>query len=420
MTDDAGIPLAQYGSSNVGRMKTIYRNGLGYRYGRKMQTIAGVHFNYSLPESFWPVYRDLEGSSQDLDDFRSEAYMDLVRNFRRFGWIVLYLFGASPALCKSFMGGRESSLKDFNENTCYEPFGTSLRMSDLGYNNSTQARLRISLNSVDEYIRDLSNAICTREPAYEEIGVKVDGKYRQLSANQLQIENEYYSPVRPKRVAHSGERPTAALQRGGVEYVEIRSLDLNVFDPVGVNQNAMRFTEALLIYCLLSESPAFDDRAWEEVARNHAHTATRGRDPEFRLLRDGAEVRLQDWASEIIEDVSAVAELLDNGDGSSTYTEAVDAQAALVEQPDATPSARVLQAMRDNGTGFYHFAMGQAVGHKEYFAALAPLEDERQAIYVDEAEASLRRQAEIEASDTMSFDEYLEQYYSEQGCSDCT
>ena len=164
MTDDDGIPLAQYGNSNVGRMKTVYRNGLGYRYGRKMQTIAGVHFNYSLPGGFWPVYRELEGSDLDIDSFRSDAYMGLVRNFRRFGWIVLYLFGASPALCKSFMGGRESSLENFNENTFYEPFGTSLRMSDLGYNNSTQARLRISLNSVGEYINDLTRAICTREP----------------------------------------------------------------------------------------------------------------------------------------------------------------------------------------------------------------------------------------------------------------
>ena len=419
MSDDDAIPLAQYGDSNVGRMKTVYRNGLGYRYGRRMQTIAGVHFNYSLPDSFWPVYRDLEQSQDSLDSFRSDSYMGLVRNFRRFGWIVLYLFGASPALCKSFMGGRESSLKEFNENTFFEPFGTSLRMSDLGYNNSTQARLRISLNSVDEYIDDLSAAICRKEPAYAEIGVKVDGEYRQLNANQLQIENEYYSPVRPKRVARSGERPTAALQRGGVEYVEIRSLDLNVFDPVGVNQNTMRFTEAFLIYCLLSDSPAFDDRAWDEVAQNHALTATDGRDPALRLLRDGTEIPLRDWANEIFEDVRSIAELLDNGDEGNSYTAAVDALALLVEQPDETPSARVLQDMRDKGTGFYHFAMDRAAGHKDYFAALAPLDGDRVAHYVDEASASIQRQAEIEASDTMSFDDYLKKYYSEQGCSDC-
>ena len=215
VAEDDDIPLAQYGSSNVGRMKTVYRNGLGYRYGRRMQTIAGVHFNYSLPEAFWPEYKALEESNLDDDDFRSAAYMGLVRNFRRYGWLALYLFGASPALCKSFLGGQETDLEEYNENTLFRPYATSLRMSDLGYSNNSQANLNISLNSVDEYINDLTTAICRTDPAYEEIGVKVNGEYRQLRASQLQIENEYYSSIRPKRVARSGERPTAALRRGG-------------------------------------------------------------------------------------------------------------------------------------------------------------------------------------------------------------
>jgi glutamate--cysteine ligase len=418
MADDDRIPLAQYGSSNVGRMKTVYRNGLGYRYGRKMQTIAGVHFNYSLPDEFWPQYRDHEQSTMPLDDFRSEAYMGLVRNFRRLGWLVLYLFGASPALCKSFLRGVETSMPSYNENTYFEPFGTSLRMSDLGYSNSTQARLRISLNSLEQYIRDLNCAICTPEPEYEKIGVKVDGVYRQLSANQLQIENEYYSPIRPKRVARSGERPTAALKRGGVEYVEVRSLDLNVFDPVGVNQNAMRFIEAFLIYCLLVDSPPIDDESWLEIARNHGETARAGRDPEFRLIRAGKEVALPDWAGEIVDDVRAIAEIIDRGEGGDAYTSAVDALAVSIRDVDATPSARVLEGMREGNTGFYHFAMETARGHKEYFRELEPLDEQRLRIYTDEAARSVEKQRQIEASDDVDFDEYLRRYFSEQGCCD--
>jgi glutamate--cysteine ligase len=418
MAEDEKIPLAQYGSSNVGRMKTVYRNGLGYRYGRKMQTIAGVHFNYSLPEEFWPQYREHERSSLPVDEFRSEGYMGLVRNFRRLGWLVLYLFGASPALCKSFLRDVETGMPSFNENTYFEPFGTSLRMSDLGYSNSTQAKLKISVNSLDEYIRDLNCAICTSEPEYEKIGIKVDGNYRQLSANQLQIENEYYSPIRPKRVARSGERPTAALRRGGVEYVEVRSLDLNVFDPVGVNQNAMRFMEAFLIYCLLADSPPIDDDAWPEIARNHSETARAGRDPDFRLIRDGSEVKLPEWAGEIIEDVRAIAELIDRGEGGSDYTSAVDAQALLITNVDATPSARVIEEMRRNDTGFFHFAIETARGHKDYFSELEPLADNRLQIYTEEARQSIEKQMQIEASDDMNFDEYLRQYFSEQGCCD--
>ena len=417
MSDDSAIPLANYGSSNVGRMKTIYRNGLGYRYGRKMQAIAGVHFNYSLPTEFWPVYQDLEKSSQDANDFRSDAYLGLVRNFRRLGWLALYLFGASPALCKSFFGAHNSLMPSFDKDTFYQPFGTSLRMSDLGYSNKTQASINISLNSVDEYISDLSRAICTPDPAFEEIGIGVDGEWRQLNVNQLQIENEYYSPIRPKRVAMSGERPTTALRRDGIEYVEVRSLDLNVFDPVGINQNAMRFMEAFLIYCLLQESPEFDTALWQDNAANQSATATQGRDPELRLFDRGAERSLAEWATEIMRDVRAIAEIIDRGEGGNDYGQAVDAQSGLLLNPEATPSARILEELRQNKTAFYHFAMASARGHKEYFAEIEPLDDERLNVYEGEARRSIERQHVIEESDDIGFEEYLANYYSQDGCS---
>lgn len=409
---DPGIPLARYGTSNVGRMKTIYRNGLGYRYGRAMQTIAGLHFNYSLPEAFWPHWQELEQDAASAETFRSASYLGLIRNFRRFGWLMLYLFGNSPAVCKSFSGAAEAGLSELDGMTLYEPHATSLRMSDLGYSNKTQARLNISLNSLQEYIDDLSRAILTPEPAYEKIGVKVDGEYRQLNANHLQIENEYYSPVRPKRVARSGERPTAALKRGGIEYVEVRSLDLNVFDPVGINQNVMRFTEAFLIYCLLEESPLLDDAGWDEFGANHRLTARYGRDPALRLHRDGKEIALLDWAGEIMPRIAVIAGMLDAESGAQDYAAAVSAQATLVEDPALTPSARLLQELRDGDCSFFEFAMAAARGHRDYFASLVPLEAGKLQQFVDEAAASLERQAAIEASDTASFDDYLAAYYA--------
>jgi glutamate--cysteine ligase len=249
-----------------------------------------------------------------------------------------------------------------------------------------------------------------------EIGIDVEGERRQLNVNQLQIENEYYSSIRPKRVAMSGERPTVALRRGGIEYVEVRSLDLNVFDPVGISQNAMRFIEAFLIYCLLHESPRFDDEAWKESARNHSATATAGRDPDFRLFDRGKERPLAEWAGEIIRDVRAIAEIIDSGEGGSDYVQAVDANAELLANPDATPSARILDELRQSKLAFYHFAMASAHGHKEYFAEIAPLEGERLAVYADEARDSLQRQQGIEESDAISFEQYLANYYSQDGC----
>jgi len=408
---DQGIPLARYGTSNVGRMKTIYRRGLGYRYGRQMQVIAGVHFNYSLPAAFWPVYQSILGDEQDLSDFRSDQYLGMIRNFRRMGWMVLYLFGSSPAVCKSFAGGA-ASLPSLNSDTWFEPFATSLRMSDLGYSNQNQSRINISLNSLDEYVRDLSKAIGTAEPSYEEIGVKVDGEYRQLNANLLQIENEYYSPVRPKRVTPSGEQPTAALRRDGIEYVEIRSLDINMFDPSGINQNTMRFIEAFLIYCLLEDSPGLDAVAIEEAGRNHTATAKQGRDPEFRLLRNGEAVTVGEWAHEILENVLAVAVIIDGHEGDDSYAEAVRSMFALVDNPESTLSARIVNELVETGSSFFEFAFGMAKCHRDYFASIAPLREEQETRLTAEVADSVQRQSDIEATDDISLDEYLQHYFS--------
>jgi glutamate--cysteine ligase len=410
LAGDDSVPIAEYGSSNVGRMKHVYRRGLGHRYGRVMQTISGVHFNYSLPERFWPVYAELEGHGGSTADFVSDAYMGLVRNFRRVGWIVLYLFGASPAVCPSFFAGRSHWLESLEDGTLYMPYATSLRMSDLGYQNKTQSSLVVSANSLSEYIEGLTRAIRTPHPDYEDIGVKVDGAYRQLSANLLQIENEYYSLIRPKRVARSGERPTQALDRGGVEYVEVRALDVDPFEPVGVAAGTLAFLECLLIACLLDPAPPMDAEEQAEMDANQRRVAREGRRPGLELSRCGRPYPLADWAHEILDGVAAVARVLDSALPGG-YVAAVETVRAAVDRPELTPSARILAALAERRASFFEFACERAEAHAAHFAAPpAPAAD---AYLAAESARSLAAQAEIEAADTHSFDDYLAAYFAD-------
>ena len=410
---EESIPIAEYGRSNVGTMKTVYRRGLGLRYGRVMQAISGVHFNYSFPEHFWPVFADIVKKPDTGPDFRSESYFALLRNYRRHGWIVLYLFGNSPAICPSFLQGRKVDwLEEFVPGSLYAPHATSLRMSDLGYRNKNQAALSVSVNSLEHYVRDLTQAITTPHPDYEKLAVKVDGEYRQLNANILQIENEYYSFIRPKRVTLSGERPTKALRRGGVQYVEMRSLDVSAFDPVGVNQNKLRFLEAFAAYCVLSGSPPIQSSEQSDLDGNHVRVAREGRRPGLTLRRDGRDVLLRDWAAEIVDSMRGVCELLDEGDAQKPYTAALEAQEAKVRDVSLTPAARTLEEMRTNEESFFNFALRMSQVHKAYFLELFSPNESRQEEFAAEAEESLRAQSRIEVEDRISFDDYLARYFA--------
>lgn len=402
---DDQIPIAEYGPSNPGRMKTVYRRGLGYRYGRAMQAIAGVHFNYSLPTEFWPEYRAREQSSEPLQAFRSAALMALVRNYRRVAWLVTYLFGGSPALCRSFRPDGHELLTELDSATWYAPHATSLRMSDLGYQNKTQGRLSIRADSLAEYVAGMRAAVSTEEPRYAAIGVVVDGEYRQLNANILQIENEYYSTIRPKPSKASSARPLVALEQGGVEYVEVRTLDLSSADPVGMSQGTLRFVEALLIQCLLADSPPITAAEQTEIDARTLAVARHGRRPGLTIPDDGRERLLAERGQEILEGVRAVAELLDGGDGEG-YVAAVDAAEEALREPERTPSAMLLRALREEQATFGEYMLSLAKSHAAYFRDFL-LSPEREASLAAVARESLDEAKALPGKDARPFAAYL-------------
>lgn len=409
---DASIPIARYGKSNVGMMKHVYRRGLGWRYGRTMQTISGVHFNYSFPSALWPALQHVEGDRRPLREFQDEWYFRALRNFQRIGWLVPYLFGASPAMCSTFLGGRDLKFASFDAHTLYEPHATSLRLSDIGYKNNNQARIGVTYNSLADYVATLGHAISTPAAEYERIGVKVDGEYRQLNANILQIENEFYGSIRPKQPIESGERATLALKRRGVMYLEVRALDVNAYDPVGADEPALRFIEALLLLCLLSDSPPTDAAEQAAIGRNQLAVARRGREPGLELQRCGTPVSLKDWGLELVAELDPLCQLLDGKDPLKPYTGSLAAQRAALEDPDRTPSARILRDMREHGESFFSFAKRLSEAHRDCFLA-HPLPATTAAELQAQAQESLREQAAIEAADTLSFEKYLHRYFSQ-------
>lgn len=410
--NEEDIHLAQYGSSNSGKMKTLYREGLKRRYGSLMQIISGVHFNFSFPESFWEQLFG-EQDEQTRQDAKSEAYFGLIRNYYRFGWLIPYFFGASPALCGSFLQGRETKLP-FEEigNSLFLPNATSLRLSDLGYTNSAQSVLKIGFNGIDEYLKGLNEAIRTPSEEFAKIGIKEGDEYRQLNSNVLQIENELYAPIRPKRVAKSGEKPSEALSRGGVEYIEVRSLDVNPYSAVGINEDQIRFLDLFLAWATLTDSDPMDhceQACWRE---NWNKVIVEGRKPglELQIGCKGEVLTLQDWAKRVFVELVQVAEAMDAAHGGNEYQAVCYKLLSWIDNPELTISGQLLaDTKRLGGLGKVGCEFGkqyreQHLAH-QYHTYSAQLMEE-------EVISSKAAQAEIEASDSLNFDDFLTDYFA--------
>jgi len=392
---DENIPIGRYGSSNVGRAKSVYRMGLAHRYGRRMQTISGIHYNWSLP------------------DLSSEQYFALIRNFRRHAFLLLYLFGASPAVCSGFVAGRQHELQQLAPGTMYMPHGTSLRMGRLGYQSEAQASLAVSYNGLEGYAASLQEALTKPYPPYEAVGiVNPGGEYNQLATSLLQIENEFYGTIRPKRIIRLGERPLHALRERGVEYVEVRLLDLNPFVPIGITAQTLRFLDVFLLHCLLSDSPPDTPQEIAALGRNQHKTAAYGRQPGLLLARGEREVALTDWGAELLQSFAPVAALLDATHQTSDYSDAVRSAGALLEQPELLPSARVLAVMKqDFDHSFTAFGCAQSQQVRAKLLSL-PFSAGQQAKFAAMTEQSLRDQQAIEAADRIPFETYRQQYVS--------
>jgi len=407
---DDEIPIAHYGTSNIGKLKYVYRAGLALRYGRTMQCIAGIHYNYSLNEEVWRVLHADQQSTASPVDFQSERYLALIRNFRRTNWLLMYLFGASPALDRRFLRDRAHTLETFDADTFYRPHATSLRMSDLGYSNTTaQAALHADYDTLPGYLDALAKAVSQPYPPYEAIGTQRDGEWVQINTNVLQIENEFYSTIRPKRITYPGERPLHALAARGVQYVEVRCMDIDPFEPIGISLETSRFLDAYLLVCALDDSALLPPAAYAEANANFGRVTMEGRKPGLELTREGRDIPMLDWAHELFTKIDSAAATLDALHGDDSHARAVATQRAKLADVSLTPSARVLETMRDRQQSFLQFGLEQSEAHAAHFRSRPLAVDEQQA-FAELAAKSLEEQARLERDEVGSFDAFVAAY----------
>ena len=406
------IPIGNYGTSNSGMIKTIYRRGLSKRYGSMMQTIAGIHYNFSFSDKFFNILVSLEKEKNEKE-LKNEVYLHVARNFKRYGWLYFFLYGASPAVCDSFVEKTEYGLDNLPGGGLYKPNATSLRMGDLGYISKAQDELNISYNNLDEYCLDLGNALTTPYKKYQEIGEFEDNERVQLNSSIIQIENEYYSTIRPKRVCPSGKKPIEVLRAEGINYLELRCVDLDPFCPIGIRREQIDFMDTLLIYCLLKESPPIEGDEAEIIKSNHEKIINNGRDIDQNIILNGDKGTAVNFAEEILLDLKKLSLVAGEAvfeNGKNNWLEAINLQIKKLENVEESLSGKVLNDLIHNNKSFKEFGLELANLHSQNFKRENGYGN---VLFENATKESLVKQEIIESEESPDFETFLKEYFNQ-------
>ncbi|RLA06433.1 MAG: glutamate--cysteine ligase [Gammaproteobacteria bacterium] len=415
IADEEHIPIATYGKSNQGMMKHIYRQGLALRYGKLMQTITGVHINFSFSDIFWQELSRLENSNQNIQDFITSNYMSGIRNMQKMGWLIPYLFGSSPAICKSFLQGAPTKLKILDDSTYYHPYATSLRMGDIGYQNNIESKngFKANYDNLAKYIQGLQQAINTRCQKYNDLSIIKNNKYQQLNSNILQIENEYYSTVRPKQICELNQSPNLALKENGILYVELRSSDVDLFSPIGVNRNQLYFVVLWIYYCTLKHSNNLSAQQKKEIDENEIKVAHFGRSPNLMLQKNGKKINLKDWGLSICKEMESLAKLLDSHQNSNSFRASLKMQINKFKDQKFTPSARVLKNL--SSQSFHRFASHKSQQYVKYFKG-KEINEEHENMIIKEVSKSIKSFDAEQKKTEPDFKIFIDDYYKKNIC----
>ncbi|MBF7681851.1 glutamate--cysteine ligase [Acinetobacter sp. B5B] len=413
--EEENIPLAQYGTSNIGRFKTLYRHGLAVRYGRRMQTIAGVHYNLSFSDK---LFEQLQQSEQDpnlkklsLQDYRSERYFGLIRNFIRYTPMVIFLLGASPTVCGSFLLDREHDLQRLVAGALHLPYATALRMGKYGYQNSAQKQLGIRYDDLNGYLSGLEKAVKQPYAPFTQLGLdNAHGEPIQVNDHTLQIENEYYSLVRPKQAPQGNETPSQALKARGVGYVELRSVDVDPYSAIGLTEQSAAFLEILALYCLLCPSPIISEQEQSRIDKNQANIVSHGRSSDATFDTGHGIITVVDWLNQHLNQMDDLATVFDQSVDATLYTDALMSMKQRVQEPNQTLSAHVIKDMLAHGGTWRlgaHLAEQHAQVYEKHEVSL-----EKQHYFDDLVQMSKHQQHALEQANLISFEKYLSRFRS--------
>lgn len=374
LPEEESIPIARFSGTKEGRDKETYRNGLALRYGKKMQMISGIHYNFSFREEMIDYLYERFGNGNVKRTFIDSMYFALTRNFLRYRWMIIYLFGASPfydstynsVICKELKIIQKCCpdccdiVEDINQ------YATSLRVSRFGYSNTLHRKYAVYFDSLEEYTWKLQKMMATKHLKYKKLGLHRNGVQTQLNNNVLQKESEFYSSIRPKQIVKKGETQLEAMAKRGVGYIEVRILDLNPFEKLGISVEQLYFLQVFMLFCLFEQSDFITAGELDKINTNHHLVALYGRKENLMLHKYGKGViELKDLGGQIFEKLRCIAELMDKGSRADKYQQSVEKEYQKLMDKSLLLSERMQREMKENNESFLEFGTRQATNNSQ-------------------------------------------------------
>ncbi|MDO4680229.1 MAG: bifunctional glutamate--cysteine ligase GshA/glutathione synthetase GshB [Aerococcus sp.] len=218
IASDDSIQVAQFEDNPEA---ISYRKHLVTTYGKRLQMISGIHFNWGLdPALIQALYGELQPGMSEVD-FQSELYLEIARKFLRWQWLIIYLFGATPIADASFY---PEGADHFTHPV------RSIRNSRFGYHNAPD--VVISYQSLNDYVDTLEENV---------------------NAGRLAAEKELYSTVRLRGAEHA-----RTLLECGIQYLEFRLFDIQSDQFTGISARDVLFLKYFALYLLYRDETVDD------------------------------------------------------------------------------------------------------------------------------------------------------------------
>ncbi|MFH0332607.1 bifunctional glutamate--cysteine ligase GshA/glutathione synthetase GshB [Clostridium perfringens] len=314
------------------REDELYRENLSYKYGKKKQVISGIHYNFSFKEEFIKLlYKELK-VKKDFREFKDDIYLRMARNFQKYHWLLIYLTGASPVFHESYIDEIKEEGEKLGEDSYYIKDDTSLRNSSYGYKNKKD--YYVSYNSIEEYASDIKNLVKDKE---------------------IQSIKEYYNPIRLKSLG--SEDMLESLLNKGIDYLEVRLLDLDPLSVQGVNKETLYLVHLFMIYTLLKENKEITYKDQEEFFKNHDMVSLKGRNEEAVIHENGIPVLLKDKGREILSEMDEIVEILFSNN--EKFKNVIKRALEKINNPHDTISEKLIKDIKEEGYINFHMRLAK-------------------------------------------------------------